>query len=50
MNERIFGHALSPFEEGALQSYIDDYPLQFEVHALFDSLALAASLPGFQWY
>ncbi|MSR62535.1 MAG: DUF1800 domain-containing protein [Planctomycetes bacterium] len=50
MNERLFGQALSPFEVEALQGYMDTYPLAFDLHGLFDTLALAASLPGFQWY
>jgi uncharacterized protein (DUF1800 family) len=50
INERIFGERLSPFEVEALQQYIEGYPPTFGVDELFETLALASSLPGFQWY
>ena len=51
INERVLGTTLSPYEEEALQRYVDEYPLEFEQrYALFDALVLAVSMPGFQWY
>ena len=50
MNERIFGQMLSPFEVEILQQFIDGYPSAFGIDALYDSLALASSLPGYQLY
>jgi hypothetical protein len=50
MNERLFGHTLSPREVDILQEFMDTYPDDFDLKALYDSLALASSLPGFQWY
>jgi len=49
MDERLFGHMLTRDDLEALQQFIDDYPLPFDLYALYDCLALASSLPGFQW-
>jgi len=50
MNERLFGETLSPYEVALLQDYIDAYPRAYELEALYDTMALASSLPGYQWY
>jgi len=50
MNERLFGERLSRREVEILQEFIDTYPDDFDLFALYDSMALASSLPGFQWY
>jgi hypothetical protein len=50
LNSRLFGSMLPPGEEAILQEYIDNYAGSFDIHALFDCMTLAASLPGFQWY
>jgi len=50
IDARLLGGTLSPFEIGVLQQFIDGYPTAFGQGALEDTLALAASLPGSQWY
>jgi len=50
MNERLFGVTLTPHELVVLQDYIDNYPRTYDLDALYDTLTLASSLPGFQWY
>jgi uncharacterized protein (DUF1800 family) len=50
INERLLGEQLPPYELEALQQFIDDYPGTFDVHAFYDWLTTAVSLPGFQWY
>jgi len=50
INARLLGSQLPPQEVEALQAFIDAYPEPFDIHALFDTLTLSASLPGFQWY
>ena len=50
MNERLFGERLAPAEVDALQQFIDAYPTAFGGPAFFETIALGASLPGFQWY
>ena len=50
MNTRLYGSQLPPHEQETLQQYIDTYVGPFDIHAMFDCLTLAASLPGFQWY
>jgi hypothetical protein len=50
MNERFFGRLLSASDEEILQQYMDSYPAPFDVFALYDSLALGAMLPSYQWY
>jgi len=50
MNARLLGSMLPLHEEEALQGYIDGYAGTFDIQAMFDTLVLAASLPGFQWY
>jgi hypothetical protein len=50
MNERLLGSALPPHEVDLLQQFMDGYPATFDFTALYDTLALAMSLPGFQWY
>jgi hypothetical protein len=50
MNERVLGLTLTSGEEESLQGFIDG---RTDVHGgalVFEALALAASLPGFQWY
>ena len=50
INERVLGEGLPPREVRIVQDFIDAYPATYDTHALFDTLALAASLPGYQWY
>jgi len=50
IDERLLGRTLAPGEVAALQTFIDTYPSTFGTVALFESIALGASLPGFQWY
>lgn len=50
INARLFGETLSPHEVDVLQQYIDGYPRVYDADALYDTLSLASSLPGFQWY
>jgi hypothetical protein len=50
MNVRLLGQTLSLQEVGILQEYIDDYPVEFDLYALYDCLVLASTLPGFQWH
>jgi uncharacterized protein (DUF1800 family) len=50
MNVRLFGSQLPPYEEDVLQGYIDGYAGTFDISAMFDTLVLGSSLPGFQWY
>jgi len=50
INERLLGQTLAPGEVVALQEFIDTYPSSFGLPALFEAIALGASLPGFQWY
>jgi hypothetical protein len=50
INDRFYGSSLPPAELEILQDFIDAYAAPFDIHALCDSLTLAASLPGFQWY
>jgi uncharacterized protein (DUF1800 family) len=49
INARLLGSALLEPEEEALQEFIDG-SASFGAPALYESIALAASLPGFQWY
>jgi len=49
MNERLYGATLSPHEVEVLQQFIDATP-SFGGTAFYESLALGASMPGFQWY
>ncbi|HEX6885232.1 MAG TPA: DUF1800 domain-containing protein [Planctomycetota bacterium] len=49
MNEHLFGSTLAELEVGVLQDYIDAQPT-FGGVQLYESIALGASLPGFQWY
>ena len=49
MDERLLGQMLTADDVRILQQYIDDYPETFDVYALYDCLALAVSLPGYQW-
>ncbi|HEX6884773.1 MAG TPA: DUF1800 domain-containing protein [Planctomycetota bacterium] len=50
IDARLLGGTLSAFEIEVLQQFIDGYPTAFGQGALEDTLALAASLPGSQWY
>jgi len=50
MNERVFGQSLTVREEEVLQHFIDTYPALYDLAALYDTLVLGTSLPGFQWY
>jgi uncharacterized protein (DUF1800 family) len=50
INERLFGSALSGREVGLLQEFMDTYPAAFDFTALYDTLVLATSMPGFQWH
>ena len=49
IDARLLGGTLLPREVDALQEFIDGPP-GFGGVALYESIALAASLPGFQWY
>jgi uncharacterized protein DUF1800 len=50
IDERLLGNALSEHEREVLQQFIDGYPTSFETSAIFDTLGLAVSLPGYQWH
>ena len=50
IDARVLGQRLAPQELAGLQAFIDQYPGTFGVEALFETIALAASLPGAQWY
>ena len=50
IDARLLGFRLAPQELMALQGFIDDRPGTFGPIALFEAIALAASLPGAQWY
>jgi len=49
IDERILGNRLSPAERSLLQESIDQ-PVGFGPTALLESIALAVSLPGAQWF
>jgi uncharacterized protein (DUF1800 family) len=50
MNELFFGGTLTVYQTRVLQGFIDDYAAPFGNEAFYDSLALGACMPGFQWY
>ena len=50
IDQRLLGRSLTRGEVLALQGFIDSYPTTFGVVALFEAIALGASLPGSQWY
>jgi uncharacterized protein (DUF1800 family) len=50
IDERLLGRSLSPLEREALQEYVDGFTSPFGPNALLETIALGASLPGFQWY
>ena len=48
INNRILGRALSFEEEQIVQEFVDSRPLVWPTVA--ETIALAASMPGYQWY
>jgi len=50
INAKLLGSVLADWEVTALQDFIDAYPVTLDERAVFDVLALAVSLPGFQSY
>jgi uncharacterized protein (DUF1800 family) len=50
IDARVLGQRLAPQELVGLQDFIDGYPGPFGGEALLETIALAASLPGAQWY
>ncbi|NOT31194.1 MAG: DUF1800 domain-containing protein [Planctomycetes bacterium] len=49
INSRLLGGALDAFEEASLQAFLDERALLLDVD-LYEAIALAVSLPGFQWF
>jgi hypothetical protein len=46
----VLGGALSARERDVLQRFVDGYPGTFHAPEVLETIALGASLPGFQWY
>ncbi len=50
INGRVLGESLSAADIGLLQQFIDSFGGPVNTTKLYEILALAASMPGYQWY
>ncbi len=50
INRRILGDALSTEDEARVQQFIDSLAGPLSWNEVYEAIALAASMPGYQWY